>query len=302
MWQFERVRNIAESFRLFQQAAARGHEESMWILEVLEDVEIEWSAWKDAFAKTEKPLGFYFAGHYSYDEERSDLIKKSAEGGCSWGQVLYAFFFDDDEEPYFEWMEKAAKQSNPCAMDELGHWWLNVIESDDIEKAFSYFRASVGLGWSLSAHTLARAFQQGEGCEQDLRQAAIFSLKAKNAVLFNDMLNSVQEEGAKDCDVIQLCYTLGSGMYWYFYKSEQWDKFDDKGRVFGERCLDFYCSCVELQQKSIFTFLLCWNRTTGVKGPGQIIAQMVWEERADNLTKAFEENDGDEAEMKKIKK
>jgi hypothetical protein len=58
--------------------------------------------------------------------------------------------------------------------------------------------------------------------------------------------------------------------------------------VFGNRCLDFYCSCVALQQKSIFMFLWYWNRTTGVKGPGQMIAQMVWEGREDKLVKGFE--------------
>jgi hypothetical protein len=61
-----------------------------------------------------------------------------------------------------------------------------------------------------------------------------------------------------------------------------------KIKDFGRHCLDFYCSCVELQQKSILMFLLCWNQTTGVKGPGQMIGKMVWEGRQDNLVKEFE--------------
>jgi hypothetical protein len=72
--------------------------------------------------------------------------------------------------------------------------------------------------------------------------------------------------------------------------------------VFGNQCIDYYCSCVELQQKSIFTFLWFWNRTTGVKGPGQMIAQMVWQQREDNLVKMFEEIDREEPETKRIKK
>jgi hypothetical protein len=106
-----------------------------------------------------------------------------------------------------------------------------------------------------------------------------------------------------DCDFNQLCYTFGWGLYWYQYGSEDWNKQGDENRVFGNRCLDYYCSCVELQHKSIFTFLLCWNRTTGgVKGPGQMIGKIVWEEREDNLVKTFKESAGKEPEMKRIKK
>jgi hypothetical protein len=74
-------------------------------------------------------------------------------------------------------------------------------------------------------------------------------------------------------------------------------------KAFGNRCLNYYCLCVALQQKSIFTFLLCWNQTTGgVKGPGQMIAQMVWELREDNLVKLLEQMGGEELETKQIKK
>jgi hypothetical protein len=40
----------------------------------------------------------------------------------------------------------------------------------------------------------------------------------------------------------------------------------------------------------------------GVKGPGQMIAQMVWDGREDNLVKTFEESGREEPEMKRIKK
>jgi hypothetical protein len=112
-----------------------------------------------------------------------------------------------------------------------------------------------------------------------------------------------------DCDFDQLCYSLGWGLYWYMYDSEEWGKQSDEIKEqsdeikdFGNRCLEYYCSCVELQQKSIFTFIWHWNRTTGVKGPGQMIAQMVWEQREDHLVQAFAQNEGEEPEMKRIKK
>jgi hypothetical protein len=87
----------------------------------------------------------------------------------------------------------------------------------------------------------------------------------------------------------QLCYTLGWGLYWYQYGSEEWKGFIRDGKnAFGNRCLDYYCSCVELRQKSICTFLLCWNRSVGVKDVGHMIGKMVWEGREDNLLKGFE--------------
>jgi hypothetical protein len=82
----------------------------------------------------------------------------------------------------------------------------------------------------------------------------------------------------------------------------RWQSQSDEIQDFGDRCLDYYCSCVELQQKSIFTFLLCWNRATGVKGPGQMIAEMVWEGREDNFLKPFNEADHRYPKMKRIRK
>jgi hypothetical protein len=49
-------------------------------------------------------------------------------------------------------------------------------------------------------------------------------------------------------------------------------------RDFAEDCIAFYLSTSNLLQKSIFTFLLFWNQTTGVKEVGQMIGKLVWEE------------------------
>jgi hypothetical protein len=302
-----------ESFELCERAAANGHEESIWITNVVRDVEMEWDAIKEAFAQTEEPLGWYFAGMLSEDErEQFDFFKKSAEGGCSWSQVEYgAFFFKEDsiyelvekdEKVYFEWQEKAAKQNNPEAMHRLGMWFR---DDDEDHKAVSYCRSAAELGWKSSMDSLPRMLRRGEGCEKDLRQAAIWSVKG-DGTLFWDTMRKARESWRGfinlDYDFDQMCYSLGWGFYWYEYGSNEWNIQHDGLNVFGNRCLDYYCSCVELQQRSIFTFLWFWNRTTGIKGPGWIIAQMVWEEREDNLVKLFEENNEEEPEMKRIKK
>jgi hypothetical protein len=56
------------------------------------------------------------------------------------------------------------------------------------------------------------------------------------------------------------------------------------------------------KNQSIFTFLLCWNRNVGVKGPGQMIAKMAWEQREENLVKALEQNDKEEPERREANK
>jgi hypothetical protein len=261
-------------------------------------------------------------------------MKKSAEGGCSWGQMAYGWFFGygqfeqrKDEKIFFEWLEKAAKQGNPEAMEELGNYCLD-YQLKSIA-AFKHFRDAAELGWQPGMFMLAKLLRDGDGCEKDLRQAAIWGAKGPwgaFVVVLDDAINALEEESTVDldCDFDQLCYSLGWGFYWYRFEmgswsnlnDEQkafgircldfycemgsWSNLNDEQKAFGIRCLDFYCSCVELQQKSIFTFLLCWNQATGgVKGPGHMIAQMVWEGREENLVKSFEE----EPELlKRIKK
>jgi hypothetical protein len=240
------------------------------------------------------------------------FYKKSAEAGCSWGQPVYGLFFRDggdfvekDTAVNMEWVEKAVKQNNPWAMWSLG-LWFGVWGGDDKEKAFLYYRAAAELGSKLSMIELAEMLRTGEGCAKDLRQSVMWSAKSGHELKFWEVMRyaavTFGEETDLGCDLDQLCYSLGWGSYWYLYGSEQeWNERSEEEKAFGEFCLDYYCSCVELQQKSIFTFLLCWNQTVGVKGPGQMIAQMVWDQREDKLLKLSEENE-EEPETKRIKK
>jgi hypothetical protein len=271
---------------------------------------MEGDALKEAFVKTEKVLGLYFAGQLSglyyaglvvepdY-RERFDFFKKSAEAGCSWGQVEYGRYFEDGEEfveqdtkVFLDWLEKAANQNNPKAMDQLGDWFGG--KGGNEEKTVSFYRAAAELGWKISMNRLAKMLRKGKGCVKDLRPAVIWGAKGDSNVFWN-LLAEVclaLESGATedlDCDLNQLCFLLGWGLFWYQYETKTWNNQFDEKKVFGELCLDYYCSCVELQQESILTFLLCWNRATGgVQGPGQMIAQMVWEGREDNLVMEFE--------------
>jgi hypothetical protein len=169
-----------------------------------------------------------------------------------------------------------------------------------MEKAYSYHRAASELGWKVSMDSLAGMLRDGEGCSKDLRKAVIWSAQVKDAdtidvfwVILRDAREAFNEKRHLGCDFDQLSYSLGWGLYWYQY--------DGTKDLFVNRCLDYYCSCVELQQKSIFTFLLCWNRTVGVKDIGRMIGKMVCEEREDNLVSLFDPGIRKKSEPKRIK-
>jgi hypothetical protein len=213
-------------------------------------------------------------------------------------------FVEKDQKVCLEWLEKAANQNNPWAMNLLGGRFRDKGDEND-KKAVSYYRTAAELGWKHSMQKLAYMLRIGQGCAKDLRQAVVWSAQADSAYYdfyeFEEVLRNTRcafEDGRiekLDYYFDQLCYSLGWGLYWYRY--------EDTKDGFENRCLDYYCSCVELQQKSIFTFLLCWNRTSGgIKGPGQMIAQLVWNAREDNLVKTLEKPPRRSARMKRIKK
>jgi hypothetical protein len=275
----------AESVKLFQKAAAKGHEESSWIVRVIQDAERENMEWKEAFAQSEKPWGWYFAGYLSSGQERFDFCKKSAEGGCSWGQVEYGTYFDSgedfveqDEKVYMEWIEKAEKQNNPFAMELLGFRFRGE------KKALAYHRAAAELGSHGAAQHLANLFESGEGGVLDSREAIRWYSLTDS---FGFWLLLEKEACDLEGDFNQLCYMLGWGLYWYRYESKDWRRVCAADQEFATRCLDYYCSCVEVQQKSVVEFLLFWNQSVGTKDVGVVIGKMVWEGREDNLLKEF---------------
>jgi hypothetical protein len=302
--------DLEESFGRFEKAAAKGHEESIWISIVVKDAKMEKSALKEAFAKIEEPLGWFFAGKLSAvrGREQFDFYKKSAEGGCSWGQVAYGIYFKQendyvevDENAFVEWSEKAANQNNPFGLMLRADRFRSAGES---RKEFLGFCSVAELGFKramiwLGESILNRGFAHAG-------EAVMWFAKGHDPQQFFDIMDDARtawdERGLVVCDFGNLCYWIGWGLYWYLHGTHDWNLLTNEQRVFGSSCLDYYCSCVELQQKSIWTFLLCWKETVGVYDVGMAIAEMVWEAREDNLVKRFEQMGGEEPEMKRIKK
>jgi hypothetical protein len=279
------------SLKRFERAAAKGHLEAISILSLVEGVERKEAVLEKAFVNAEDPLGLYIAGEFLDFEspKRFDFMKQSAEGGCSWGQIQYSKYFltgmtgfvEQNDRIYFEELETAAKQDNPSAM-----FWLGIRRTEEgkPEKAIEYHRAAAELGWEPSMLQLAQIFERGEGCEVDLSQAVVWSAQAgvnwSFGALICEAQNRMQSERGLEGDFNQLCFSLGWGLYWFVYGTLSWEsRYSDPAQAFGNQCLDFYCNTIELQQKSIFYFLLFWNKTVGVKDVGALIGKMVWEER-----------------------
>jgi hypothetical protein len=284
-------------FRCFKKAAAKGHKDAIWIESVLANAEMNGTSVMEAFALTDTPLGWYFAGYLSSHNDQVDFYKKSAEGGCSWGQVGYGWYFQygfdfehHDTKTYLEWLEKAAKQSNPLAMEWLSGW-LRGQEEESREKAVAYLVQSAELGWKRSPAVLAEMFATGEGSPADLRRGAIWSARG-DALLVKDGFCSFFWEYvfdtisafdhnrtySFDVEFNQFCYLLGMGLYWHVYGSLSWSQRNARCKSFAGDLMNFYCSTVELQLAGIRTFLMHWNRETGVKDVGAMIGKRVWEE------------------------
>jgi hypothetical protein len=131
--------------------------------------------------------------------------------------------------------------------------------------------------WQASSVSLASYFEK----QNNFAETSLWLAKGGQKEAFLEDLNAALKDFEKNIESIEWWYSLGYGMYWHFSGTDFFkDKKNDQAVIFGEKLLDFYCSCVEMQQKSIFTFLLFWNQTVGVKEPAKMIAQMVWKDRA----------------------
>jgi TPR repeat protein len=143
----------AAQFQAFEAGAAKGHCDATWIVEVTKGVEMTKSALKRAFADTDKPLGWYFAGLLSTGREQFEWFQRSAVGGCSWAELHYADYFQYgpdgvvdvpvSPELYLEWTEKSARQNNPQALGCLG---LHCIQHNQLEDGIVYLRRAAALG------------------------------------------------------------------------------------------------------------------------------------------------------------
>jgi hypothetical protein len=291
---------LEASFKMLEKPRDQGSEEAGRILRIVEKVDLEdEKAVKEAFSNSEDPLGWFVAGAICDEKlERVEFWKKSAEGGCSWGQVRYATTMRGSM--HASWLEKAASQNNPMGLKLLGDWYQRE-EQSDTKRALSCYRAAAEMGWKPAMEILIFLLRE-EGGAKNFREAVVWAGLGAYKQLYDltdvVMDGELEREGLGDYQ--EMCYLIGWGFYWYQYQRK-----DPLGggfssfRVFNNKvkfifnCMDYYCMCFELQQKSIFLFLRFWNQTVGIKGPGVVIAKMVWKAREENLLERFEATEGE---------
>jgi hypothetical protein len=274
----------------FEKAAAKGHEEALWMRSMLIGVEKEQSVVKEAFAKSEEPLGWYLAGELCWrneEEKQVALFKKSAEGGCSWAIIALAFLLkspDWQQGPriasYDESLKEAIDLHNPRAIRIRGS---ENLYAKMYEEAHKDYLAGAKLGWRAAMDGLVMIHRDGLlGGKVDFAQAVWWCGRAKKEYNFNQLVERIRiaylkREIAVDKKNEVFC-RLGEAMYWQFERPLAYKGRRLEDNALMAKCLEFYLECVDLQCSAIYTFLLCWNLLTrGVKGPGQIIGKMVYE-------------------------
>jgi hypothetical protein len=221
------------------------------------------------------------------ESECLQCMKQSSDAGYSWGEVAYAEYFrGKDADLFLRLLKKSGKQNNPKAYHLMGEHYF---ERGDRVVAEKCFYVAAKLGWRKSAAKIV------EYPKSDLVRVAKFAAPLTHAKLsFWDALTlalsavSRQKSGVYEKDEKlshKIALAIGEGLFWYKYGGEEWAQQDSRTQSYGERCLEYYITVIELQQKSIFLFLDFWNQTMKVKDVGQIIAKMVWEDRYEFMAK-----------------
>lgn len=116
----------------------------------------------------------------------------------------------------------------------------------------------------------------GAGCKKDWAKAVYWSAHAYDNIFWRIlcMTNEIvlPETVVDDTNILMM--ELGRGLYWHMYPGNATCDFYDE-------LVEYYLTIMHIQQQSIFYFVLFWQRTTGVKDIGLVIAKLAWEGRYD---------------------
>jgi TPR repeat protein len=286
---------LAPNFSVFEEAAAKGHESALMILKTVErfgkDIGIEDIS--SAFRKLEDPLAWVFAGDFCEytSSARFHFYRRSAEAGCSEGQVCYADYFTNygadgfvvkSEKVYVEWLEKAANQNSTRAMAALAYFHE---KNGNLKVMWEFLMAAAELGNLQSMARIGSGYERGVGKPADLCEAMRWYFKGNKETRAYRIVREILEGKMEICggNVDRFCYCLGAGLFWHGHGMPMYNRQPLETTAVLEQALEYYCLNVDLQQESLLTFLMFWNRRSNVKQVGSIIAKMVWNEREDKL-------------------
>lgn len=282
-------------FNCFEKSAQKGHKESQFILDVmkkLDDGITDLTIIEEAFAATNCPQGWYWAGRMFYMNIRLDdkmgYFKKSSDAGYSWGQQMYAECLSNFncnhysilDYAYINLLEKASSQGNTTAMLSLAMYYQHMYyqhmkDIDSIKYCFKvkqYMLTASELGSITAKSQLAKMYYYGVIFDTNPVLAARYSTKKYNYLIF-EMLNVTNLINDTNHSLIM---ELGRWLYWQS-DLEIISTLSEDDKKIVDRCADYYCCKTEATQTAIFQFLYFWNKTTGIKDVGKMIGQMAWD-------------------------
>ena len=251
-----------EKWTLFQEAASKGHKESQWICNVLKDIDInDINLVARTLEATNSPIGWYWAAIAYYcvedytitfttKEKCKSMLEKSANTGFIPAIIHSTWYLERQQQ-----VNVLKDINHPRAWMMLGQY----LESTD------YLLRAVNQGCTYSAKLLVCNHTNIIDClfiSEWIEKISSF----KNE-LFEKCVDYIVANQHFDLDDFVYMH-MGKGLYWYDYPTAPITLF-----------YNYYCENIDIQQESLYLFLLIWKTFFGSKDVGTLIAKYVWKDR-----------------------
>jgi len=243
-----------EKWTLFQEAASKGHKESQWICNVLKNIDInDINLVARTLEATSSPIGWYWAAaaYYCTTEKKCKLLlEKSANTGFI-----------------------------PAIIHST--WHLKRRQRVNVLKDINHPRAWMMLGQYLgSTDYLLRAVNQG--CAHSAKLLVYYHIDIIDCLFISEWIETISSfknklfERCVDYIVSNQHFDLGDFVYMHMGKGMYWHDYPTAPITLF---YNYYCENIDIQQESLYLFLLIWKTFFGPKDVGTLIAKYVWKDR-----------------------
>ncbi len=219
-------------------------------------------------------------------EPRGELLRRSAEGGCAWGQALFGWRFCAFGAK-FAWMEKAVLQEEREAMYHLAdRLWYGITGNKDKARARQLWLEAAYLGDAEAQFSVGRHCCVDGSLEQLVwwRRSAV--QHARYSVIASLELAKYAGKHVHRFDLGgsgRIVFELGAAFQWHIDSGNgrvHGVKWSNEDIVAAERAVALHDQwCAEAKRA-----LLCWIWVAHECGVNKdirlVIANLIWDERA----------------------